>query len=118
MHHKGHQAIERELETAKLLVKINGVYSHYKNPSHLVRVVAIGTQEATDKLCVIYRDEANKNLIFVRDLDIWLEKPLKGIYRVSVSPRENSSFQILNPIPEAPLPLRGPSPFWSRNSVC
>ena len=81
MPHKNHQTIEKELEMAKRQVKIGGTYSHYKNPEHLVKVVGIGIQEATDKLCVIYQDEANENLTFVRDLDIWLEKPLEGVPR-------------------------------------
>ncbi len=81
MEHKDHQTLERELEMAKEKVKIGGVYSHYKNPEHRVRVIAIGIQEATEKLCVIYRDAADENLIFVRDLDIWLEKPLKDTPR-------------------------------------
>jgi hypothetical protein len=81
MEHKSHQAIEKELETAKAYVKIGGLYSHYKNPERLYKVTAIGVQEATDKLCVIYQDLMNRNLVFVRDLDIWLEKPLKDTPR-------------------------------------
>ncbi|MFA4855539.1 MAG: DUF1653 domain-containing protein [archaeon] len=66
---------------AKTQVKVGGIYSHYKNPEHLVKVIALGTQEATDKLGVIYQEAANKNLVFVRDLNIWLERPLKDIPR-------------------------------------
>jgi hypothetical protein len=81
MPHKSRHDIERELAAAKKQVEIGSVYSHYKNPEHLVKVTAIGIQEATDKLCVIYQDVANENLVFVRDLDVWLEKPLKGTPR-------------------------------------
>lgn len=81
MPHKSIRIIENELAIAKTQVKIGGVYSHYKNPEHLVKVIALGTQEATDKSCVIYQDIANKNLIWVRCLDIWLEKPLKNTPR-------------------------------------
>lgn len=81
MPHKSHLIIEKELEMAKTQVKVGGIYSHYKNPEHLVKVIALGTQEATDKLCVIYQEAANKNLVFVRDLNIWLERPLKDIPR-------------------------------------
>lgn len=81
MPHKSHLIIEKELEIAKTQVKVGGIYSHYKNPEHLVKVIALGTQEATDKLCVIYQEVANKNLVFVRDLDIWLKMPLKDIPR-------------------------------------
>lgn len=78
MSHKNHQTLEKELKIAKKRVKIGGIYSHYKNPKHLVKVITIGTQEATDKLCVIYQEVSNENLIFVRDLDVWLEKPIKN----------------------------------------
>lgn len=79
--HKNVQDIERELEIAKTKVKVGGTYSHFKNPEHLVKIIALGTQEATDKICVIYQDIKNENLIFVRDLDIWLENPLAGTPR-------------------------------------
>jgi hypothetical protein len=81
MPHKDYRAIEKELEIAKRQVRIGGIYSHYKNPEHLVRVIAVGIQEATDKLCVIYQEVANGNHVFVRDLDIWLEEPLGGTPR-------------------------------------
>ena len=81
MPHKSPEAIEKELDAAKALVKIGGTYSHFKNPQHLVDVVAVGIQEATDKVCVVYRDAKNRNLLFVRDLDSWLEMPLKGTPR-------------------------------------
>ncbi len=81
MPHKDAKVLEKELEIAKRRVKIDGIYSHYKNPEHKVKVTAIGIQEATDKLCVIYQDTANEDLIFVRDLDIWLEEPVKNTPR-------------------------------------
>ena len=81
MPHRDPRTVEKELEIAKKQVKLGGTYSHYKNPEHLVKVLAIGTQEATDKLCVIYQDVAHEDLIFVRDLDIWLEEPLKNTPR-------------------------------------
>jgi hypothetical protein len=81
MPRKSHEDLERELEAAKTKVMIGGVYSHYKNTEHKVKVVAIGLQEATEKVCVIYRDVANEKLIFVRDLDAWLEEPIPGTLR-------------------------------------
>ncbi|MFH0954780.1 MAG: DUF1653 domain-containing protein [Candidatus Micrarchaeota archaeon] len=81
MAHKSYSAIEKELVAAKKRVKVGGTYSHYKNPKHLVKVVALGTQEATDKVCVIYHDIANPDVLFVRDLDSWLEMPIKDTPR-------------------------------------
>ncbi len=81
MPHKSNRVIEKELEKAETRVKVGGIYSHYKNPEHLVKVIALGIQEATDKLCVVYQDAANKKLVFVRDLDIWLKMPFKDTPR-------------------------------------
>ncbi len=87
--HKSPEDIENELEMAKKKVVIGGMYSHYKNPEHLVKVIALGTQEATDKLCVIYRETANGNLIFVRDLDVWLENPIKDTPRFKLVKKQS-----------------------------
>ncbi len=81
MPHKSAQEIEKALEEAKSKVVLGGVYSHYKNPEHHVRVVEFGIQEATDKVCVIYQDTKNEKLVFVRDLDVWLENPIKDTLR-------------------------------------
>ncbi len=81
MAHKGHEAIGKEIDDAKKRVKIGGIYSHYKNPDMLYEVIGFAVQESTDKLCVIYQAKYGKKLTFVRDLDSWLEEPLKGTPR-------------------------------------
>lgn len=88
MPHKEHAVIEEELRSAEKQVKIGGIYSHYKDPKHLVKVLSIGVQEATDKLCVIYQEVAGGNIIFVRDLDIWLEEPIEGTPRFKLTDSE------------------------------
>lgn len=74
-HTKTFEDLEKELNEAKKAVKIGGTYSNYKSPRNLYKVVALGTQEATEKLCVIYQSEDERKLLFVRDLDNWLDKP-------------------------------------------
>ena len=74
-HTKTHKDIETEIIEAKKLVKIGGIYSHYKNPAHHYKVITLAMQEATDKLCVIYETQYGKKLLFVRDLDNWLTQP-------------------------------------------
>ena len=81
MEHKDHAAIEKELESAHAKVKVGSTYRHHKDPTKLYRVTGIAVQEATDKICVIYRAEYNSKLVFVRDLDSWLEEPLTGTPR-------------------------------------
>jgi hypothetical protein len=84
MEHKSHQILEEELQKAGKQVKVGGTYSHFKHPERLYKVVSLGVQEGTDRICVIYRAEYNKDLVFVRDLDSWLEKPKEGIDRFTL----------------------------------
>lgn len=68
-----------EEETLKLLAEagkkviVDSIYFHYKNPQNTYRVLHLALQEATDKVCVIYQAQYGSKLIFVRDLDSWLE---------------------------------------------
>jgi hypothetical protein len=84
MEHKSHQILEEELQKAEKLVKVGGIYSHFKHPEKLYKVISLGVQESTDKICVVYRAEYNKKLVFVRDLDSWLEKPQENIDRFNL----------------------------------
>jgi hypothetical protein len=81
MTHKSHSILQKELESAKRLVKVNGIYSHYKNPNRFYRVISIGVQESTDELCVIYQDMEDNYLFFVRNLDLWLKNPDENVER-------------------------------------
>jgi len=81
MAHKSQNNLEEKLQKAGELVKVGGLYFHYKNPENLYKVVGLGIQEATDKICVMYQAQYNKKLVFVRDLDNWLAKPQEGIDR-------------------------------------
>lgn len=74
-HLKTQKILQKELEEAQKRIIIGGTYSHYKQPENHYTVVALGVQEATDKLCVIYRAEYDEKLLFVRDVDSWLSKP-------------------------------------------
>lgn len=76
MSHLDPDILQEALIKAEKLVQIGNLYSHYKNPLNLYKVIALGIQEATDKVCVIYQAENDKGLIFVRDLDNWLENIL------------------------------------------
>ncbi len=68
MAHKSREVLENELKEARTKIVVGGTYAHYKDPKHFVRVTTLGFQEAIDKLCVVYQDLSNRNLIFVRDL--------------------------------------------------
>ena len=81
MPHRSHDDLEKDLNLAQTQVKVGGVYAHYNNPDHKVKVIRLGIQEATEKICVIYQDVADERLTFVRGLDSWLEKPLENTPR-------------------------------------
>ncbi|CAN5175768.1 hypothetical protein BH09PAT1_BH09PAT1_7380 [soil metagenome] len=67
---------DKEIKKAEELIKLNGIYSHYKNPQNKYKVLSFAVQEATDKICVIYQPQYGKKLLFIRDLDNWLEQPI------------------------------------------
>lgn len=90
MEHRSSEFLEKAVDDALKKVVVGGVYTHFKDPEKKYRVVGIGIQEATDKVCVIYKAEYNKNLIFVRDLESWLEKPTEETERfIRVEERED-----------------------------
>lgn len=74
-HLKSHDQLESELEEAKKLVKIGGIYTHFKNPEHHYKIIDVAIQEATDKVCIIYQTLYGKKLLFIRDLDSWISQP-------------------------------------------
>lgn len=61
------------LKEGERKITIGGKYYHYKNRSHTYTVIDLAIQEATGKACVIYKSDYTENVIFVRDLDVWLE---------------------------------------------
>lgn len=70
---KSQKLLKEDLERAAKLVRVGGIYSHYKNPLNQYKVVSVAVQEATEKICVIYQALYGEKLLFVRDLDIWVE---------------------------------------------
>lgn len=74
MAHISHDELNKRLAEAGELVVIGGVYRHYKYPEREYFVEKLAIQEATEKVCVIYKDIAAISApSFVRDLDSWLE---------------------------------------------
>lgn len=71
--HKNHHQLHQELEEAKKVVEVGGIYSHYKYPENIYQVVNLGFIEATDEVCVIYQATYDKDLVFIRPLNSWLE---------------------------------------------
>ena len=72
--YKKHTQLHKELESAKKKVVIGGIYSHYKHPENTYKVLHFGFIEANDSVCVIYEATYDRELIFIRLLESWLEK--------------------------------------------
>lgn len=74
MAHISHDELNQQIAEASKLVKIGAVYKHYKYPERNYLVEKICVQEATQKICIVYKDRNFVNApSFVRDLDSWLE---------------------------------------------
>lgn len=74
LQHLTHEELNKQIKEASELVAIGGVYKHYKYPERKYFVEQICIQEATQKVCILYKDIASLNApSFVRDLDSWLE---------------------------------------------
>ena len=74
MNHISHDELNKQIADASKKVVVGGVYKHYKYPEHDYLVEKLAIQEATEKICVIYKDISSLSaLSFVRDLDSWLE---------------------------------------------
>lgn len=84
MVHKSESVLNKELEDARHKVIVDGIYSHFKDSGKRYRVIGLGIQEATEKICVIYKAEYNSELVFIRDLDSWLEKTETDVKRFSL----------------------------------
>lgn len=72
------QALSAGVDKAKQVVIVGGIYRHYRSSDLLYKVLAIGIQEATEKICVVYQALYDDQLVWVRDLESWLE-PVKGV---------------------------------------
>jgi hypothetical protein len=74
MTHTSHDDLNKQILAASKIVQIGGVYKHYKYPERDYIVEKIAIQEATEKVCVLYKDISEPNApSFVRDIDSWLE---------------------------------------------
>ncbi len=71
MSHKFQEELADLLD--KVPIEIGDIYFHYKNPSNKYKVEFLGLWEATDEICVGYRAQYGKELLFVRPLKSFLE---------------------------------------------
>ncbi len=72
---KTQEELEVALQDAHTKIVVGGTYVHFKNSEHTYTVIGLAIQEATEKICVLYQPNYGNKLLFVRDLDVWLETP-------------------------------------------
>lgn len=71
--------LQRRIDEAKKKVEVEGKYYHYKNPDKHYLVEDLCFWEATEEVCVIYRQLYDDNHIWVRTVDNFTEEiPGKG----------------------------------------
>ena len=73
MAHPSQEEAEALLEEARKRVEIGALYTHYKNPDRLYKVIHLGFIEATDEPCVIYEPQYGGKHIYVRTLENFLD---------------------------------------------
>ena len=65
--------LSHELEEAKKLVRIGGLYFHYKSPDKLYSIVALGFFESTEEICVVYKALYENGFTWIRTLTNFFE---------------------------------------------
>ncbi len=68
------QELNEELNLAAELVKVGGIYSHYKNPDYIYKVLSLAVLESTTEVCVIYEPQYGARIPFVRPISNWLDE--------------------------------------------
>lgn len=71
MPHLSQEELSESLSTAQDMVTIGSKYYHYKKPDQLYIVIAIGVQEETEEVCVVYQSEYGNGITWVRDYSDW-----------------------------------------------
>ena len=60
------------LSQATSVVKVGGIYSHYKNLDNKYKVLSLVILESTTEVCVIYEPQYGAKIPFVRPISNWL----------------------------------------------
>ncbi len=72
--HKSEDEIMEEINAAAKLIEIGATYAHYKDRAKTYKPLSFATLEVNNDLCVIYRAEYGKKLVFARPVNVWLDE--------------------------------------------
>lgn len=70
---KSQAELKQEITEASKRVEVDGIYAHYKNPSHTYRVVDFAVNTEYDTVWVIYKSLYEEEVTFLRSVDEWCE---------------------------------------------
>lgn len=77
MGHTSQEDLAKKIETAN--IKVGEKYYHFKNPNDLYTIEFVGLLENTEEVCVGYRGDYGKKLLWVRTIsDFFSEKEIDG----------------------------------------
>ena len=62
------------ISNAKKRVSAGSKYYHYKHPEQHYEILAVGLLEAKEKPCIVYKALYGEGIVWVRDIDNFLEK--------------------------------------------
>lgn len=74
MAHKSEDILQKEINKARKLVEVGGLYYHYKHPEKYYIIESIAIIEETEEVCVGYRALYGKGFFWIRPLKVFLEK--------------------------------------------
>jgi hypothetical protein len=74
MSHTSLEELEKKVASARKLVEIGAIYSHYKTPEHKYIVEFVGLLEDKEEVCVGYRALYGNGLLWVRTLSNFTER--------------------------------------------
>jgi hypothetical protein len=74
MAHKSEDILQKEIDKARKLVGVGGLYCHYKHPEKYYLVEAIVIIEETEEIGVAYRALYGSGFLWIRPLKNFLEK--------------------------------------------
>ena len=74
MPHISQEKLSALITEAQTKISIGSKYCHYKNPDQHYEIIAVGMLESEEKPCVVYKALYEKEIIWVRDIDNFLEE--------------------------------------------
>lgn len=74
MSHISHDELNKLIIGVSLNLPVGSIYHHYKYPDRDYQVLGYAIQEASQKVCIRYKNIKENNAPeFVRDYDSWIE---------------------------------------------